>query len=111
MAKPARYLTASQLFEGPGDERRASLDDGHIFYPPALRQLRVRRDFDQLQAHFLPQRSRQAPKLTLSFGQVHRWRLAVLAAVPRRFPKGLRDAPHHGVCETSVWDNVCHDWQ
>lgn len=65
------YLAASLMFEGPCDERCASLDDRYIFYPPALWQLRVRGDLDQLQAHFLPQRSRQAAKLTLSFGQVH----------------------------------------
>lgn len=103
------YLTASLLFEGPGDERRVSMDDCHILYPPALWQLGVRGDLDQLQAHLLPQGSRQAAKLTLSFGQVHRG-LPVLAAVSRRFPKGLWDAPHHGVGEAAIWAHVCHDY-
>lgn len=66
-----RYLTASLLFKGPGDERSVSLDDGDILYPPAPWQLRVGGDLDQLQAHLLPQSSSQATKLTLSFGQVH----------------------------------------
>lgn len=48
------YLAASLLFEGFGDERGPTLDDCHIFYPPALWQLGVRGDLNQLQAHLLP---------------------------------------------------------
>lgn len=69
--EPLCYLAASLLFEGSGDECRVSLDDRHVVYPPALGQLGVRGDLDQLQAHFLSQGSCQATELTLSFGQVH----------------------------------------
>lgn len=62
------YLAAPLLLERPGDERRVPLDDGHVLYPPALRQLGVRRDLNELQAHLLPQSSGQAPELTLAFG-------------------------------------------
>lgn len=106
---PQRYLTASLLLEGPGDERDASLDDSHVFYPPALRQLGVRGDLDQLQAHLLPQRPRQTTELTLGFGQVHR-DLSVLTTISHRFPKGLWDASHHGVGEAAIRAHVCHDF-
>ncbi|KAI3358718.1 hypothetical protein L3Q82_015128, partial [Scortum barcoo] len=48
--------------------------------------LGVRGDFDQLQAHLLPQGSCQATKLTLSFGQVH-GHLPVLMTVFPGAPK------------------------
>lgn len=101
------YLALSLLFEGSGDERRVSLDDSHILYLPAFWQLGVRWDLDQLQAHLLPQRSSQATKLTLSFGQVHR-NLPVLLAVPCFLSKGLWNAPHHGVGEMAIRAHVCH---
>lgn len=106
---PLCYLTASLLFEGPGDERRVSLDDCHILYPPALWQLGVRGDLDQLQAHLLPQCSCQATKLALSFGQVH-GDLPVLTSVFPSLPKALWDAPHHGMGEAAIWAHVCHDF-
>lgn len=106
-ASPVRYLASPLLFEGPGDERCASLDDGHIFYPPALRQLGVRGYLNQLQTHLLPQSSGQAAELTLSLGQVHRG-LSVLTAFSRHVPKGLWDASHHGVGEAAVRAHVRH---
>ena len=102
-----RYLAASLLLEGPGDERRVALDDRHVLHPPALRQVRVGGDLDELQAHLLPQGPRQAAELTLSFGQIHRG-LAVLPGVCRGLPKGLRDAPHHGVGEAAIRTHVGH---
>ncbi len=106
---PMCYLAASLLFEGPGNERCVSLDDCHILYPPALWQLRVRGDLDQLQAHFLPQGSSQATELPLGFGQVHR-HLPVLTIISHHFPKSLWDAPHHGVGESAIWAHICHDF-
>lgn len=105
------YLAASLLFEGSGDERRVSLDHRHILYPPALRQLGVRGDLDELEAHLLPQGSCQAAVLTLGFGQVH-GDLPVLPSVSHSFPtEGLRNATHHGVGEAAVRTHVGHGFQ
>lgn len=102
------YLAVSLLFEGFGDERGATLDDRHIFYPPALWQLGVRGDLNQLQAHLLPQRTCQAPELSLRLGQVHR-HPSVLGTVPDCFPKGIWDAANYSMCETAVRAHICHD--
>lgn len=102
------YLAASLLFEGFGDKRGAALDDGYVFYPPALWQLGVRGDLDQLQAHLLPQGACQASKLPLSFGQVYR-HLSVPAAVVEHFPEGLWDAANDGMREAAVRAHVRHD--
>lgn len=102
------YLTASLLFEGSGDERGTALDDRHVFYPPALGQLGVGGYLDQLQAHLLPQRPRQASELSLSFGQVH-GHLSVLPTVLRHLPESLWDATNYSMRETAVRAHVGHD--
>lgn len=104
---PSYYLTAPLLFKGPGNECCVSLDHCHILYSPALWQLRVRGDLDQLQAHLLPQGSGQASKLALDFGQVHRY-LPILTILSHHFPKSLWDAPHHGVGEFTIRAHICH---